>query len=109
MSGVDHLRSECLNLRTDAGNSALEPFSLFHGAIETSSDRDGGGQAIVMVVALVLLILAPILAQFIYFALSRRREYLADASGAMFTRYPEGLASALEKISGSNRPLADTR
>lgn len=73
----------------------------------TSSDRDGSG-AILMVVALLLMIIAPILAQLIYFALSRKREYLADASGAMFTRYPEGLASALEKISGSSRSLSDS-
>lgn len=73
----------------------------------TSSNRDGG-QAIMMVVAIVLMILAPILAQLIYFALSRKREFLADASGAMFTRYPEGLASALEKLSGTTQPLTDT-
>ena len=54
-----------------------------------------------MVVAIVLMILAPLIAQFIYFAISRRREYLADASAAAFTRYPEGLASALEKISSA--------
>ncbi|MDJ0521767.1 MAG: M48 family metallopeptidase [Planctomycetota bacterium] len=73
----------------------------------TSSDK-GGGQAIVMIIAIALLILAPILAQLIYFALSRRREYLADASGAMYTRYPEGLASALEKLAGTTKPLSDT-
>jgi len=73
----------------------------------SSSDQGGGAQAIIMVIAILLMILAPILAQLIYYALSRRREYLADASSAMFTRYPEGLASALEKISGSHRPLAD--
>lgn len=61
--------------------------------------KDGGGQAIIMVIAILLMILAPILAQLLYFACSRRREYLADACGAQFTRYPEGLASALEKIS----------
>jgi heat shock protein HtpX len=60
-----------------------------------------------MVVALVFLILSPILAQLIYFALSRRREYLADASGAMYTRWPEGLASALEKLGGARVPQAD--
>ena len=54
-----------------------------------------------MIVALVFMILSPILAQLIYFALSRRREYLADASGAMYTRWPEGLASALEKLGGT--------
>jgi len=67
----------------------------------TSSDSNsGGGQAIMMVIAIVLMILAPILAQMIYFAVSRKREYMADASGAIYTRYPEGLARALEKISG---------
>jgi len=67
-----------------------------------SSSERGGGQAaaIMMIVALVLSILAPLLAQILYFACSRRREYLADASSALFTRYPEGLASALEKIAG---------
>lgn len=73
----------------------------------SSSNEGGGAQAIMMVVAILLMILAPILAQLIYFAISRRREFLADASGAMFSRYPEGLASALEKISGSHRPLTD--
>jgi len=73
----------------------------------SSSDR-GGGQAVMMIVAVLLLILAPILAQLIYFSLSRRREYLADASSAMFTRYPEGLASALEKLAGATQPLSDT-
>ena len=51
------------------------------------------------------MILAPIIAQFIYFAISRKREYLADASSALYTRYPEGLASALEKIAGSTTQL----
>jgi heat shock protein HtpX len=54
-----------------------------------------------MIVAIVFAILAPILARLFYFAISRRREYLADASAARLTRYPEGLASALEKISNS--------
>jgi heat shock protein HtpX len=76
------------------------------GRRRTSSDRGGGGgQAVVLLVALVLVILAPLLAQLMYFALSRRREYLADASAAIYTRYPEGLASALEKIASSKLPL----
>ena len=66
-----------------------------------SNDSGGGAQAILMIVAIVFIILSPILAQLVYFALSRRREYLADASGAMYTRWPEGLASALEKLGGS--------
>jgi heat shock protein HtpX len=67
------------------------------------SSRGGGGQAqgIIIIVAIVLAILAPILAQLIYFAISRKREYMADASSALYTRYPEGLASALEKLAGS--------
>jgi heat shock protein HtpX len=72
-----------------------------------SSGKDNGGQAVLMLISILLLILAPILAQIIYFALSRRREYLADASGARFTRYPEGLARALEKLGGAQVPLSD--
>ena len=67
----------------------------------SSSGGGGNGAAVIMIVALLLAILAPIFAQLIYFAISRKREYLADASGALYTRYPEGLASALEKIADS--------
>ena len=71
-----------------------------------SSSRGGGqGQIIILIVALVFMILAPIFAQLIYFAISRKREYLADASGALYTRYPEGLASALEKLGASTGQL----
>jgi heat shock protein HtpX len=70
------------------------------------NDRGGGqAQMIIMIVAIVFAILAPIAAQLMYFALSRKREYLADASAVRFTRYPEGLASALEKISKSTEDL----
>jgi heat shock protein HtpX len=82
---------------------------LFSGAgrSRSSSRSSGGGQAqlIIMVVAIVLAILAPIIAQLIYFAISRKREYLADASSALYTRYPEGLASALEKLGRSTGQL----
>jgi heat shock protein HtpX len=70
-----------------------------------SSKSSGQGQMIVMIVAIVFAILAPILAQLLYFAISRKREYLADASAVRYTRYPEGLASALEKISDSTIEL----
>jgi len=73
-----------------------------------SSSRDSGGgaaQVVILVVGLILMILAPILAQLIYYAISRKREYLADASSALYTRYPEGLASALEKIGASSQQL----
>ncbi len=66
------------------------------------SSRDSGQiQTVIMVVSIVFAILAPILTQILYFATSRQREYLADASSARFTRYPEGLASALEKIAAN--------
>ncbi len=70
-----------------------------------SSDKGGQAQIIILVVAIALAILGPIMAQLLYFALSRKREYLADASAVRLTRYPEGLASALEKISGSHLDL----
>lgn len=71
------------------------------------SDRGGGNaQAIIMVVAILLAILGPIMARLLYFAISRKREFLADASAVRLSRYPEGLASALEKISGAHIELA---
>jgi heat shock protein HtpX len=83
-------------------------FLIFGGAGSRRSSSSGGGggaQLIILVVALVFMILAPIFAQLIYFAISRRREYLADASSALYTRYPEGLASALEKLGASTGQL----
>jgi len=70
-----------------------------------SSKSSGQAQLVIMIIALVLAILAPILARLLYFAISRKREYLADASAVRLTRYPEGLAAALEKISNSDLDL----
>lgn len=72
-----------------------------------SRRSEGGGQLqlILLIVGIALAILAPIAATLIQLAISRRREYLADATGALLTRYPEGLASALEKISKDREPL----
>lgn len=69
------------------------------------SDRDSKAGGIMLVLGIVGIILAPIAAQLIQMAISRKREYLADASGALLTRYPEGLASALEKISTYSQPM----
>lgn len=68
-----------------------------------SNNRQGG--ALIIILAVVGIILAPIAAKLIQLAVSRRREFLADASGALLTRYPEGLASALQKISVHNMPM----
>jgi len=68
--------------------------------------REGGQIRLIMIlIALILAILAPIFAQLIKLAISRKREYLADSSAAFLTRYPEGLAQALEKISADSNPL----
>jgi heat shock protein HtpX len=65
----------------------------------------GGGNPIILVIALAVAILAPIFATLIKLAISRHREFLADAEGAMLTRYPDGLANALEKIAADTEPL----
>jgi heat shock protein HtpX len=76
------------------------------GAGRRSGNRDKGGAAgLLVVVALVLAILAPLIAQLIQFAVSRQREYLADASGALLCRNPDALARALEKIAADPEPL----
>jgi len=75
------------------------------GRRRTSSKGGGQAQAIIMIIAIIFIILSPVLAQFIYFAISRKREYLADASAVQFTRYPLGLAGALEKIGKSTYEL----
>jgi len=70
-----------------------------------SSSGNKKGHPIMLIVALLFAILAPIAVRLLYLSVSRKREYLADASAARLTRYPEGLASALEKIAGSTRDL----
>lgn len=75
--------------------------STFFGGKRDS--REGGN--VLMIVGIVLMILSPIVAKLIQLAISRKREFLADASGALLTRYPDGLASALQKISGYSGPM----
>jgi heat shock protein HtpX len=69
------------------------------------SDRREGNNPVIMIVGIVLIILAPIIAMMVQMAISRQREYLADASGVMTTRDSEGLASALEKLKKHSRPM----
>jgi len=77
----------------------------FWGGRRRSNEGGGGLQAVLMIAAIVLSILAPIAAVLMQLAISRKREFLADADGALLTRYPEGLARALEKISADQEPL----
>lgn len=80
--------------------------NLFWGGMRGNDDnRDSRGQMIILAIGIVLAIIAPIIATLIQLAVSRKREFLADASGALLTRYPLGLAHALEKISADPKPL----
>lgn len=70
-----------------------------------SRDNDNRGSNVLAIVGIIFIILSPIIATLIQLAISRKREYLADATGALITRYPDGLANALRKISSYNRPM----
>lgn len=74
--------------------------TMIHGG-----NRDNKGNGLIMIIGLIFIILSPLIAKMIQLAISRKREFLADASGVLLTRYPEGLASALEKISKANIPM----
>ena len=76
--------------------------AMFFGG---GDNRDNRAGMLFLILGIVGIILAPLAAQMIQMAISRRREYLADVSGALLTRYPEGLASALEKIHNYARPM----
>ena len=75
------------------------------GARRSYRDKNSKGAAALLLIALIAAIAGPIIGRIIALAVSRQREYLADASGALLTRYPEGLAGALEKIRGDKDPL----
>ena len=85
----------------------LRTFLWGGGRRRRSSSEKGGGNAgaILVIVALALAVLSPLFAQLLRLAVSRKREFLADADGAMLTRYPAGLASALRKLSADTEPL----
>ncbi len=79
---------------------------FFMRSLWFKDDSDSGkAGAIFLLIGVALAIISPLIATLIQLAVSRKREYLADASGALLTRYPDGLASALEKISQNPRPL----
>lgn len=80
--------------------------NLFFGSLGRNRDDDKGAGGVFMIVGIILSILAPLVAVLIQLAISRKREFLADASGALLTRYPEGLANALRKISQYSTPMA---
>ncbi|MHC4602743.1 MAG: M48 family metallopeptidase [Planctomycetota bacterium] len=87
---------------------------MFYSSMGSRRRYSGGGggggwaQIIMLIIAIVAAILAPIMAYLLYYALSRKREYLADADAARLTRYPEGLAGALEKIANDRSPQLAT-
>ena len=79
--------------------------SKFFGRKNSSEKTGGQLGGILMIVGLILVVLSPIIAQLMQLAISRKREFLADADGALITRYPEGLARALEKINAYKLPM----
>lgn len=115
---IAHLKNEDVKFMTLAAvmlgsivlMSELTLRMLIYGGRATSRSRSrgGGGHPALLLMALVVAILGPLFAQLLYFACSRKREYLADACAAQYTRYPLGLASALEKIAQAARSTALT-
>lgn len=85
-----------------AGSIAIISDMFMRNMLFSDNDNRGG---LAMLLAIVAAVLAPIAAMLIQLAVSRKREFLADSSGVLLTRYPDGLASALEKISSYNRPM----
>jgi heat shock protein HtpX len=80
---------------------------FMHGGMGGGRDDNKGGN-ILAIIGIIFVILSPIFAKLIQLAISRKREFMADASGVLLTRYPEGLASALQKISSANIPMKKT-
>lgn len=78
---------------------------MLRGMFHRRGNDNNGGAGVMLVIGIALAILSPVFAQLIKMAVSRQREYLADASAALLTRHPEGLASALQKIADADLPL----
>jgi len=111
---LSHIKNKDILLQTVvvmlAGTIAIAShwflrFSFFGGLGGSKKSKQGGGGALIIVLGLVAAVLAPIAASLIKMSISRKREFLADASGALLTRYPDGLARALEKISQDPNPI----
>lgn len=106
---ISHIRNYDIRLMTVVvvmvGLVALVSDIMLRGFMFKGDNKKGNAALVLFLVAIVLGILSPLIAQVIKLAVSRSREYLADASGALLTRHPEGLASALEKISASGTKM----
>jgi len=85
----------------------ISDFAIRMSFYRSGSRSENGGQAqiIILVIGLLLIVLSPIIATFLQLAVSRKREFLADSTGALITRYPQGLAAALKKIATDPEPL----
>jgi heat shock protein HtpX len=105
-----HIRNYDIRLMTtlalSVGLIILLRDLFIRGRFHTGRKKDGNG--VVMIIAIVFILLAPVFAMLLRMAVSRNREYLADASAVQFTRYPEGLANALQKIATADDTLVDT-
>jgi heat shock protein HtpX len=105
-----HIRNYDIRLMTTlaltVGMIVLMRDLFLRGRFHTGRRKEGNG--IVMIIAIVFILLAPLFAMLLRMAVSRNREYLADASAVQFTRYPEGLANALEKIATASDTQVDT-
>lgn len=106
---LSHIKNKDTLLQTAivilVGIIAMLSDMFLRSGFRRSNDNDKGGNAVFLILGIVAAILAPIVAQIIKASLSRQREFLADASGALITRYPEGLANALIKISSDSNEM----
>ncbi|OGG44016.1 zinc metalloprotease HtpX [Candidatus Kaiserbacteria bacterium RIFCSPHIGHO2_01_FULL_48_10] len=106
---LSHIKNKDMLLMTVAvvlaGFVAILADMFLRATHFSGGDRDNKAGAVIVILAIVGAILAPIAAQLIKLAISRKREFLADSSGALLTRYPEGLASALQKIGSYSSPM----
>ncbi len=105
---LSHVRNRDILLATVVvvlvGSISLLANMFMRGSMHRNNSEEKGG-GILQILGILFIILSPVIAKLIQLAISRKREFLADASGALLTRYPEGLASALQKISSANIPV----